>query len=519
MPRFFNTTGPCNPRMHYMLPPSRRLPDVRRLVEREQYFVLHAPRQVGKTTAMRALAAELRAAGFLALYATLEESQGVVDTAEAEPRWFRAIADTAHRQVGAHPLPPPVEPFLRREPGTRLRAWLQAWCESAPSAAMVLLLDEADVVSGPALVSLLRQLRAGFADRGPGRFPTSVGLIGMRDLLDYLTQSKDGVPVNPGSPFNIKAASITMRNFRAEEVAELVGQHTTDTGQVFLAEASERLYGWTGGQPFLVNALAGICMDELCPDRAQPVTAAHIDEAKERLVMARTTHLHALGERLLEPRVARMVQAVLLGDEEVDYRHDDFRYVTDLGLLVKLPGGAEAANRMYREILVREVGYNQQANLKAPWWPWQRPDGRLDFPALVEAFRQHWRENADLIAEHLPQYPEAVCHIAYMSFLHRVVNGGGTIEREFAAGRGAVDVVASYRGERFVTELKRVRTRDSLATIKERGIEQLSRYLDTLGMDEGWLLVVDQRPGLSWDERLWTEEVERQGKRVHLVGV
>jgi hypothetical protein len=188
-------------------------------------------------------------------------------------------------------------------------------------------------------------------------------------------------------------------------------------------------------------------------------------------------------------------------------------------LIVRRPAGAAAANRMYREILVREIGYNRQANTPEPWWPWQRVDGRLDFPSLVEAFRKHWRENADVIAEHLPQYPEAVCHIAYMSFLHRVVNGGGTIEREFAAGRGAVDVVASYRGERFVTELKRVRTRDSLATIKERGIEQLSRYLDTLGMDEGWLLVVDQRPGLSWDERLWTEEVERQGKRVHLVGV
>jgi hypothetical protein len=483
------------------------------LVERKQYFVLHAPRQVGKTTGMLALATELRAAGYAALWASLEAGQGMTEIADAEPVWIGSLLRRAQQQLGLALVPPSAAP------GQQLSATLSLLAASVAPRSLVLLLDEADTASGDALVSLLRQLRDGFVSRAPGVFPTSVALIGMRDLLDYLTRSKDGVPVNPGSPFNIKAASITMRNFNAAEVAELLAQHSSDTGQVFLPESAERLYWWTAGQPFLVNAIAAICMDELCPDRSIAVTAAHVDEAKERLVLARTTHLHALGERLKEARVAPIVEAVILGDERVDYASDDFRYTTDLGLLVVGPDGAAPANRMYQEILVREIGYNQQANMKSPWWPWRRPDGRLDFPALVEAFRQHWRENADVIAEHLPEYPEAVCHIAYMSFLHRVVNGGGTIDREFAAGRGAVDVVVSYAGERFVTEIKRVRARDSLATIKQRGIEQLGRYLDTLGMSEGWLLVVDQRPGLSWEERLWTEEVDREGKRLHLVGV
>ena len=217
--------------------------------------------------------------------------------------------------------------------------------------------------------------------------------------------------------------------------------------------------------------------------------------------------------------MARIVEAVLLGDEEIEYTHDDFRYVSDLGLVVRGPGGAEAANRMYREILAREVGYNRQENTPPPWWPWARPDGRLDFPALVDAFRQYWRENADVIARHLPQYPEAVTHIAYMAFLARVVNGGGHLEREFAAGRGAIDVVVHFGGERFVTEIKRVRPQDTVQAIKAKGIAQLSRYLDTLGMTEGWLLVVDQRKGLSWEERLWEETVEAGGKVIRIVGV
>lgn len=516
MRRFFNTTGPCDPRKHYMLPPSRRLPDVRSFVEREQYFVLHAPRQVGKTTAMRAFAAELRDAGYRALWATLEGAQAIEDVERAEPIWIEAI-HTSARLAGVPA--PATAAYHQAPPGTRLGRYLSDLCDASPERPVVLLLDEADVLSGPALVSLLRQLRAGFADRGVRSFPASIALIGMRDLFDYLTTAKDGAPVNPGSPFNIKAHSITMRNFTSDEVIELLAQHTADTGQVFLPEAGKRIFWWTNGQPFLVNKLGLICMDELVPDRTQPVTAAQIDEAKERLVLSRTTHLHALAERLKETRVARIVEAVLLGDEQVDYQGDDFRYCIDLGLLVRGPNGAEAANPMYREVLVREIGYNRQANTPAPWWPWRRNDGRLDFPALVDNFRQHWRENADIIVEHLPQYPEAVCHIAYMAFVNRVVNGGGHVEREFAAGRGAIDVVVHFAGERFVTEIKRVRPRDTLETIKQKGVAQLGRYLDTLGMAEGWLLIVNQHPGLSWEERLWEEEVVLGGKRLHLVGV
>jgi hypothetical protein len=50
--RYFNTAGPCVPERHYMLPPEPRLPQARPLVERGMYFVVHAPRQTGKTTVL-----------------------------------------------------------------------------------------------------------------------------------------------------------------------------------------------------------------------------------------------------------------------------------------------------------------------------------------------------------------------------------------------------------------------------------------------------------------------------------
>jgi hypothetical protein len=517
MPRFFNTTGPCQAERHYMLPPEERMPDLLPLVQQQLCFVLRAPRQTGKTTAMIAFAARLRELGIVGLYTTFEISQGREELEQAEALWLASLLGSARLQLPSHQQPPKDVPA---SVGNRLARTLTQWSEQLSPAPLVLLLDEVDVVRGPVLINLLRQLRAGFPGR-PGHFPASVALVGMRDLRDYLSHAKDGAPVNPGSPFNIKAASITLRNFTAEEVVELYAQHTADTGQAFEPEASARSFWWTRGQPFLVNALARIAVMELVPEGA-PITAAHIDEAKERLIRSRTTHLDSLAERLKEARVARIMQPVLLGDVplSVPYDHDDFDYVIDLGLLVRGPDGMEPANPLYREVLARQLSHNIEAALNRPRWRWQTDDGRLDFPALVEAFLQWWRENEAAVYAHGNKgYPEVLPHLAFMAFLQRVVNGGGTVTREYAAGRRALDLVVGYGPDRFVVELKRVFVGGrSLERVRQDGIEQLADYLDTLGEREGWLVIFDQRPGRSWEERLWEEEVVVGGRLVRLRG-
>lgn len=506
--RFFNLTGPCNPADHYMLPAEGRIRDLLPFIERKLYFVVHAARQTGKSTAMLALAARMRELGYAALHATLETSQWATDADTAEPLWLSAIHLAAQDALDAQDRPPDFRAFLNEPAGERLRHWLRAWSVAVAPKAVVLLLDEADTVRGEALVSLLRQLRAGFSGRGVGTFPTSVALVGMRDLRDYLTRSKDGVPIHPGSPFNIKGASVTMRNFTADEVTDLYGQYTADTGQAFTPQAIAQAFWWTQGQPFLVNALASICVTELVPGREQPIEAADIDRAKERLIRERTTHLDSLAERLKEPRVAPIVQAVIAGDipRSIPYDHDDFQYVVDLGLIRMGPEGAEPACPLYREVLARQVTHNLQLSLTRPQWRWQTNDDRLDFPALVDAFLDWWRINADALVDDIPLYPEAVPHIAFMAFLQRVINGGGQVQREYAAGRGAVDLLVTYGDDRFAVELKRVRPKDGLDTIREAGVQQLAGYLDHLGLAEGWLLVFDQRPGRTWTDRLWRDE-------------
>ena len=513
MARFFNTTGPCDPARHYMLPAEARLPELLGLVEREQYFVLHAPRQTGKTTAMMAFAARLRGLGYAAVWASLEESQGEEEPAQAERVWVNILRDAAEGQLPADQQMPH---FVHDgAPGTLLRSQLRVWARSV-AAPIVLLLDEADVVRGPALVSLLRQLRNGFSTRGAGQFPVSVVLIGMRDLRDYLTTAKDGVPTNPGSPFNVKKVSLTLRTFTREEVGALFAQHEEQTGQSFSSAVTDRIFQYTQGQPFLVNAFADLLTTASPPPAA--LSIEQVEAAKERLILSRTTHLDALGERLREPRVARILAAVIEGlpDYAFDLSSDDLLYCEDLGLLRRSPL-VEVANPLYREVLVRELAQRVQPPI--PNLPWLHSDGRLNLPLLIDSFLSFWRRHAQALRskDHGP-YQEIVPHLVFMAWLQRIVNGGGRITREYALGRGRLDLLIELAGETHAIEIKRVGPHESPETVEEEGIEQLDRYLEQLGLSEGYLLLFDERPGRTWEERLWRRSPAPNGRTLHLRG-
>ena len=80
--RFFNTTGPCNPEKHYMLPPETRLvgAQLQRYIRHELYWVLHAPRQVGKTTFLQSWTRQINSGGeAVACYVSVEDCQGMTE--------------------------------------------------------------------------------------------------------------------------------------------------------------------------------------------------------------------------------------------------------------------------------------------------------------------------------------------------------------------------------------------------------------------------------------------------------
>jgi AAA-like domain len=512
----FNTAGPCIPGEHYMLPPERRLGRVMRLIDDGKYFTLQAGRQTGKTTSAQWLVDHYNAgARFRALWVDVQTAREEPDPAAAFHTVLGRLDHAVKRDLPT--LSAPAERArLLEDPVTSVLRYLQELAARCPLP-LVVLVDEADGLVGRAMVSFLTQLRDGYIDRRRTPFPHSVALIGARAVRDYVVSQEERRAVawlGTTSPFNITAEAAELGPFSAAGVAELLEQHTTATGQRFEPGAVARIYDLSQGHPWLVNALADRIVDRDLEDRSLPVTAAHVEAAKEALILERRTHIDSLVARLREPRVRRILDPMLAGERATaDTLHDDLAYTIGLGIVRIHEGHAEIANPIYREVIPRALSYDQQVQILESGAAFVRPDGSLDMSRLMDAFQVFWRKDGHLAAEGFG-YRESGPHLMLMAFLQRIVNGGGRIEREYALGRGALDLLIAWREERFAVEVKLRRDTET----EGEALDQVTRYLDHAGLDEGWLVLFDLRSTRPWGERLTRETVERAGKRIHVMG-
>jgi hypothetical protein len=496
--RFFNTAGPCVEAWHYMVPAAERLPDAPLLVERGMYFGVHAPRQTGKTTTLMALARQLTAAGkYAALHFSCEAGEVPADDyVEAQRAVLASMRLSARAMLPVELQPPALWP--EDSESQLLATALSAWSQACPRP-LVLFFDEIDALRGKGLQTVLRQLRAGYSMR-PFHAPWSVALCGLRDVRDYKAASGgDPERLGTSSPFNIKVESMRLANFDERQVAALYAQHTAETGQPVTGEAVARALTLTAGQPWLVNALAHEIVDRMHIAPPEPITAEHVDRAKERLILARATHLDSLVARLVEDRVRRIIEPLLAGTFEGDETYDDdFLYVRDLGLIAPDPP-TRPANPIYREVMVRTLAAGIERRVVHERSQFVRPDGRLDMDRLLHAFAEFWRENGEVLAGQLT-YHEVAPQLVLMAFLQRVVNGGGFIDREYGVGRRRIDLLVRWpytdehgqqQWQREALELKV--WRDKKPDPLDEGLRQLDEYLATLDLDHGVLVIFDRR--------------------------
>jgi hypothetical protein len=517
MSRFFNTTGPCLPGKHYLLPASSRCQQIFGLFQREQYFVIHAARQTGKTTLLGALAKELNAGGqYYALYCSLESVQSFTDPKDGMPAIYRSIVASMQWIKDWD-----IDAFTRKSDpsdiNNGIKLGLSGVC-AALDRPLILLIDEIDCLANGTLITFLRQLRDGYISRSIAPFPHSCALVGMRNIRDYKARLRgDRDTLGSASPFNIAAEALTLHNFTEAEVGELYAQHTADTGQPFTAEAVARAWWWSRGQPWLVNALADQVVHRiLADDTSRTVLPEYFDQAAEILIERRDTHIDSLIERLREERVRRVVEPVLIGSEpDLDLFNDDARYVLDLGLLTREHGEWQPSNPIYREVIMRVLSYTTQATLSIELQNRWIADGRLDMNALLKEFQIFWRENSEIW---LPKYDyrEAAPHLILQAYLQRVLNGGAMIDREFALGRQRLDLCIRMGDNRYPLEVKlrELKRADPVPL----GLRQLGAYMDRCGASEGWLVIFDRRPRRSWKQRISWKTVTAEARTIHVVG-
>ena len=530
--KFFNTAGPIKPEIHYNVDPLHRmdLDEIQLLIDQQKYFVLHAPRQTGKTSCMLALRDYLNQQGvYIAVYVNIEGGQAARnDVRSAICGTVDHIAEELRAVIG-NQLPQEVRDSVRDiDPTSQLTAFLRRLSERLPQP-LILILDEIDALVGDSLVSVLRQIRAGYDSR-PERFPQTVILCGVRDVRDYRIVLSNQDIVTGGSAFNIKAESLRLGNFSMEEIHALYQQHTAATGQVFDEACFPLIWNATEGQPWLVNALGYEVTMKMREnrDRTIPIIPEMIYRAQEQIIYRRDTHIDLLIDKLREERVRRVIAPMLACETEADESlipQDDVQYVADMGLIT-LDKPRRIANAIYREIIPRELTWTTQNGLiqQSAWY--LNTDGSINMQKLLLDFQQFFRQNADAWIERF-DYKESGPQLLLQAFLQRIVNGGGYIDREYGLGRGRTDLLitkpltSSYGGpvQRVVLELKILR--GSLETCIQEGLKQTASYMDKCGgfLNEGHFIVFDRSSRKTWEEKLWHRSATYQNRQIELWGM
>lgn len=513
MNRFFNTAGPIRRDDHYYIEPLDRfdLPEMLNLIEQKKYFVLHAPRQTGKTTYMHALADYLNKQGkYKCLYINLEAAQAARENVkEGMHTILRILANESFLYLKDSFLEERwKEIFENSGEFYALLDALMKWCQASETP-IILFMDEIDALVGDTLIAVLRQLRSGYEKR-PALFPQSIVLCGVRDVKDYRIHSdKEKTIITGGSAFNIKAESLRLGNFSPGEIEKLYRQHTEETGQSFNKDVFPLVWNLTEGQPWLVNALAYEACFKMKEgrDRSIAINADMIEQAKENLIMRRETHLDQLSDKLKEDRVRSVLEPLLASSQEAKkIPEDDVDYVVDLGL-IKKDREIRISNRIYQEVIPRTLTYSTQLtiNQEASWY--MKDDGCIDMDKLLTAFQEFFRKNFEHWVDGF-DYSEAGPQLLLQSFLQRIVNGGGRVEREYGLGRQRTDLMIQwpYKSgkQEVVIELKLLY--GSMESTIEKGLEQTWQYMDKCGTREGYLLIINRSPGISWEDKIFKRE-------------
>lgn len=532
MEKFFNTAGPIQPDIHYMVNPLNRinLNEIEMLINQRKYFVLHAPRQTGKTSMLLALRDYLNQQGrYVCVYANVEGGQAARNNVESVINGTcQTIASRTDSIIKSKDATILLRDFAGWDPSCKLADYLKALTGMLEKP-FLLFLDEIDALVGDSLVSVLRQLRSGY-DQRPEAFPQSIILCGVRDVRDYRIVLSNQDIITGGSAFNIKAKSLRMGNFSKEEIRTLFDQHTAETGQQFDEGCFDMIWTATEGQPWLVNALGYEVTYEMKEnrDRSVRIIPEMIYRAQEQIIYRRDTHIDILIDKLREPRVKRIIEPILAGSDVVDdsiIPSDDLQYCIDLGLITDSKP-RRISNAIYREVIPRELTWTTQSGLiqQSAWYI--NDDNTINMPKLLTEFQAFYRENAEAWDKHF-DYREAGPQLLLQAFLQRVVNGGGYIDREYGLGMKRTDLLIRkpltdhYGGpiQKIFLELK-IR-RGALETEISKALEQSHAYLERLHgeLKEGHIIIFDRDSTKPWDEKLFQLDREYKGCKFKIWGM
>ena len=503
----FNTHGPVNPVKHYMVSRARLLGQLLNGIEKGTYFALYAPRQMGKTTLLQQLQAELnRKAGYIPLTFSFEafENAPVAGFLRA---FSKDLGQRLLTVLEGQTVAPAIRNRFAQELPTDYLALRELWADLAqllPDHRLVLIIDEFDGTPQEAISGLLQTWREVYLRALPPRTLHSIVLLGLQNIAR--------LNLGRSSPFNI-AHQVRLPEFSLSQVADLLGQYSAETGQVFAPGVIEKWHEQTGGQPFLVNRLAVIVTEQIATDRTPAITPDNLEQAIQLFVRETNYNFETLTRHGREH--SQEILAILFGEPYPFNLNDPLvntlymqGVVADNG-----EGNCRIANPIYAQVLLaalRPQTIGLQGELLTNSYDF-RPHATasgLDMGTILTRFREFVERRGKEAFKISPTPQEATGQYLLMAYLEAITRrlGEGAVFSEVPSGDGRLDLIHVYRGARYIIETKIWRGPEKF----DQGLEQLERYLRSEGQKVGYYVIFDARTTIYGKPRLEAPEFVRQ---------
>jgi hypothetical protein len=226
--RYFNTSGPNIIEQHYTLIRTDLIIEGMHKVRNDRYFTIWAPRQTGKSTYFRQLSDELVKKDYKVAHINFENYK------------------TASERVFVATLVQELKKFWHIDfHGMVLQEVFQK-ISTLNDSKLVMIIDEVEGINPKFFGQFLHSIRNVYHSRQTHGLK-SVILVGISNIV--------GVVQDNASPFNV-TDNLNIPYFTNEETLELLGQHETETSQLFSPEVKSKMADITANQPGLVNGFA-----------------------------------------------------------------------------------------------------------------------------------------------------------------------------------------------------------------------------------------------------------------------
>ena len=478
MERYFNITGCCNPQEHYMVNLDSRLAQIKKMVDKGQYFSINKGRQYGKTTILKALREYLKND-----YVVISMDFQFVSTSEfaTENSFVKAFArllwSRYHRE-----MPIEIEEQIKQMKlslnyvEADLFVTLSEWCEMS-SKPIVLMIDEVDSASNnQVFLDFLAQLRGYYLERT--EFPTfqSVILAGVHDIRNLRQKIRPDAEHKHNSPWNIASNFDIDMSFSVSDIAGMLTEYEQDhhTG-MDIQKLSQLIYDYTSGYPVLVSSICKY-MDE----NQKNWTSENLVSAVKVIIVSRIPLFESLINKLEDDQqLCNLLYRLLFQGEKFLFSAYDsaIQSAVMYGFVKNQNGSLEIANRIFETVIYD--WFISSASTNSPIFSEGVNDknqfiqnGQLNMEKILEKFILHFN---DIYGSQPDKFKEEDGRKLFLLYLRPIINGTGNYYIEAQTrDQKRTDVIVDYLGKQYIIELKIWRGEE----YNTEGEKQIAEYLN-----------------------------------------